>query len=162
MKVIFLDIDGVLNIFSTSYRTLAKPYGQHIEPHLVERLNYICKNIDTNIVISSSWKANMNDLEKQMKEQGFKYWDRVVGRTKFSGEMKNYKGEESGFRGYQIKDYLLENKIDNYVVVDDEISDICGTKCRAIEARFVVQTDMNEGLSDNNVDKILHILKDIK
>ena len=46
MKVIFLDIDGVLNMYGASCRTFMKPYGQHIEPHLVTRLNYVLENVN--------------------------------------------------------------------------------------------------------------------
>ena len=55
MNIIFLDIDGVLNMYGSSSRTFMKPYGQHIEPHIVQRLNYICEKVhNLNIVISSS------------------------------------------------------------------------------------------------------------
>jgi len=53
MKVIFLDVDGVLNIMGGSYRTFMKPYGHHIEYHLVQRLNYIIEKTGAKIVVSS-------------------------------------------------------------------------------------------------------------
>jgi hypothetical protein len=35
--LVFLDIiDGVLNMYGSSCRTFMKPYGQHIEPHLIK------------------------------------------------------------------------------------------------------------------------------
>ena len=43
MNIIFLDIDGVMNMYGSTSRTFMKPYGQHIEPHIVQRLNYICE-----------------------------------------------------------------------------------------------------------------------
>lgn len=153
MKIIFLDVDGVLNIMSDSYRTFMKPYGQHIEPHLVERLNWLIKQTDASIVISSSWKSNMENLEKQMVEQGFKYCDRVLGRTPFSGEMLDYIVSQSGYRGFQIEEYIKEHLSpeDMYIVFDDEVSDICGEKCNAINSFYVVHVDMNEGLQHKDV-----------
>lgn len=159
MKIVFLDIDGVLNIMSDSYRTFMKPYGQHIEPHLVERLNYLIEKTDSHIVISSSWKSNMEDLEKQMVEQGFKYWDRVLGRTPFSGEFEDC--EFGGYRGNQIKKWLDETaeKIDSYCIIEDEPSDVCGSRCRAILSYYVVPVDMTEGLSQNDINRALYILE---
>ena len=161
MKILFLDIDGVLNIMSNSYRTFMKPYGQHIEPHLVQRLNYIIDKTDVHIVVSSSWRHDMDDLKKQLQEQGFNYLGHILDRTPFSGEM-DMNGEESGLRGNQIQQWLKDAEfvIDAYCVLEDEVSDICGSKCRAIGARYVVEIDMAEGLSQNDVDRTLYILGD--
>ena len=151
MKVIFLDVDGVLNIMSNSYRTFMKPYGQHIEPHLVQRLNYLMEVTDARVVVSSSWRLHMDDLEGQMVTQGFKYWDRVIGKTRYG----------QGYRGEQIRDWISDNDYDGkYVVLEDEPSDVCGNKCRAINAMYVVHVDMNEGLTQNDVDRAIGILED--
>ena len=152
MRIIFLDIDGVLNIMSNSYRTFMKPYGQHIEPHLVQRLNYLIEKTNANIVISSSWRGDMEDTEKQMNEQGFKHWDKVIGKT---GR------DKEGHRGNEIKEWLTihkDNKIESFCVLEDETADVCGSKCRAIMAYHVVKVDMNEGLSDNNVSHAMGVL----
>ena len=136
MKVIFLDIDGVLNMYGASCRTFMKPYGQHIEPHLVNRLNYILEKVeDLKIVISSSWRFDMKDLEKQIKEQGFKYWDRVIGKTPVGDA-----------RGLEILDWLSEKEVEKYLVIDDECFDICGEVCNVIPVKRFLQTDGNEGI----------------
>lgn len=151
MKVLFLDVDGVLNVMSDSYRTFMKPEGHHIEYHLVDRLNYIIAKTDAKVVISSSWKSDMDDLEFQLKQEGFRYWDRVIGRTPFSGEMRRVSSKQSGYRGFQImqwlRDYPYVMDIEQYVVLEDEISDVCGEKCSEIPFENVVAVDMNEGLS---------------
>ncbi len=158
MKVIFLDVDGVLNIMGDSYRTFMKPYGQHIEPHLVQRLNYLMKKTETHIVVSSSWKANMDDLELQMKDQGFKQWDKVIGRTPFSGELNG--DRESGYRGNQIKHWLdnTEHEIESYVVLEDEPLDVCGEYCNVIPKEKVIHVDMADGLKNSDVMKAIEVL----
>lgn len=150
MKVIFLDIDGVLNMYGASCSTFMKPYGQHIEPHLVTRLNYVLENVnDLKIVISSSWRLNMKDLEKQIKEQGFKYWERVVGRT-----------PTREARGLEILDWLSDKDIEKYLVIDDENFDICGEKCNVIPANCFLQTDGNEGILNKDALNIIKYFKD--
>lgn len=155
MKVIFLDIDGVLNMYGSSSRTFMKPYGQHIEPHLVQRLNYIVEQTKCKIVISSSWRSDMEDLEKQLKEQGFKYWTEVVGKTCKPTEKEPnmpYPRTNENYlynhRGEQINKWLKDTSfaIKNYVVIDDEIYDICGEKCDVVPMSLVVQTDGKEGM----------------
>lgn len=164
-KIIFLDVDGVLNIMSDSYRTFMKPYGQHIEPHLISRLNFILKELEkedfnTSIVISSSWKADMDDLKTQMEEQGFAYWNKVIGRTPFGREMNNVEGINCGLRGLQIKQWLdsQAQEINDYVVIEDEPSDVCGEKCNVIPKEKVIHINMDEGLQHKDCISVLEKL----
>ena len=172
MNIIFLDIDGVLNMYGSSCRTFMKPYGQHIEPHLAQRLNYICENIkDLKIVISSSWRSDMDDLKKQLEEQGFKYWKLVIGKTCMP-KVKNDKipyprGEQCflyNFRGDQIKEWIDRNNFKGkYLVVDDEVVDICGEYCNIIPASRVREIDGKEGLLNKDaleIVKYFEIAKD--
>lgn len=166
IKVIFLDIDGVLNMYGASCRTFMKDYGQHIEPHLVQRLNYIVEQTKCKIVISSSWRSDMQDLEKQLKEQGFKYWTEVVGKTtkphfiagnkKPPYDLKNdYKYND---RGEQINKWLEDTNfaIKNYVVIDDEISDIDPH----IPNTLIIQTDYNEGMLHKDTIEVIKKLNE--
>lgn len=140
-------------MYGSSYRTFMKPWGQHIEPHIVQRLNYICKNVkDISIVISSSWRSNMEDLEKQIKEQGFKYWDKVIDKT-----------PDLNFRGEEIKKWIDINSFNGkYLVIDDEITDICGDYCNIILKENVLQTDGNEGLLHKDAMYIINYFKEVK
>lgn len=150
----------------SSCRTFMKPYGQHIEPHLAQRLNYICeKLVELRIVISSSWRNDMEDLEKQLTEQGFKHWGRVIGKTpKAYREHLDYTKPAKIFldhRGDQIQNWLEENQYRNkYLVIDDEMSDICGTICTTIPKEHTYQTDANEGMLDKDARAIIEYFKD--
>ena len=151
-KILFLDIDGVLNMYGASSRTFMKPYGQHIEPHLVNRLNYILEKVeDLKIVISSSWRNDMKDLENQMKKQGFKFWDIVIGKTIH---------DKTGFRGFEILEWFVKNTAEKYLVIDDEIIDICGDYCNVIPKKNVFKTDGNEGLLNKEALQIVEYFRD--
>ena len=179
MNLIFLDIDGVLNMYGSSSRTFMKPYGQHIEPHLVCRLNYICEKVEgLKIVISSSWRSDMDDLKLQLEEQGFKYWDKVIGKTcKPFLKDKNKKPPHDLktsfyciYRGEQIQEWLKDFRakctrehhkvVKKYLVIDDEIQDICGKTCNTIPKENVFEVDMNEGMLDRDAKKIVEYFKD--
>lgn len=167
MKIIFLDIDGVMNMYGSSSRTFMKDYGQHIEPHIVNRLNYICENVkDLRFVISSSWRSNMEDLEKQLKEQGFKYWHLVIDKTckplLVTDREPSYNLKDDylySFRGQQINEWLDRNKVTKYLAIDDEISDICGDKCNVINKDCVYKIDGNEGLLHKDAINIINYFK---
>lgn len=108
MKLIFLDIDGVLNSYAT--RPPEKPsglFGMHKE--LVDRLNEITKHTEALVVVSSTWRISER-WRKTMKENGIK---RVLARTPVM------RGE---IRGKEIEAFLRGHfpKPENYVILDDD------------------------------------------
>ena len=152
MRVVFLDCDGVINIMSPSYNTAYyRPDGSVVwfDAHLVLRLNWLIEKTDAHIVVSSSWRLDMADLKVQMEANGFKYWDRVIGETPYFG-----------YRGDEIQEWLdkTEVEVESYVVLEDEIQDVCGEKCMTISEEFVVEVDMRNGLSHQDVIKAKDIL----
>ena len=170
MNLIFLDIDGVMNMYGSSSRTFMKPYGQHIEPHLVNRLNYICENVkDLKIVISSSWRNNMEDLKLQLEEQGFKYWNLVIDKTckpKLNTSKEPPYNAKKDYlymhRGEQIEEWLKRKRFKGkFLVIDDEIDDICGDTCSNIDKEYAMQIDGNEGMLHKDAIKIIDYFKEI-
>jgi len=161
VNIIFLDIDGVLNIMSASYNSYNPEHGLGIhamEKHLIRRLEFIIERtsrvIPTKIVISSSWskEATINELTKYK----FKYIDSIIDRTA---------RDKYSLRGEQIAEWLENSKskydIREYIVLEDEISDVCGNKCSAIPGYCVIEVDMNEGLSNTDVIESIQLLNKI-
>ena len=150
--VVFLDIDGVLNITSASYTTAASKRNHLIEPHLVQRLEWFLKKTDASIVISSSWRYELNKLKEEMQKEGFQYWNRIIGTT--SKSFLPY------YRGEQIQKWLNEHpQILNYVVIDDNVSDICGCKCNEIPSENVVKVNPEIGLTHGDILQAMKIIK---
>lgn len=152
INIIFLDVDGVLNIMSDSYRSTdyINLGTNAIEIHLMQRLEFLMEQVEnTFIVLSSSWG------EKQfliaMQQRRFKYIDKIIGRT----------GRDIKWRGNQIKDWLDETDLNiiNYVVLEDEPIDVCGDYCNTIPKEKVVHVNMDEGLSHENILEAISILK---
>ena len=81
MKILFLDIDGVLNSLDSSHKlgTLHK-----FAPKSIKALNDVLKATGAVIVISSSWRFSHSyqEMEDLLQEQGVKC--RVVGQTPFN------------------------------------------------------------------------------
>ena len=141
MKVLFLDMDGVLNIMSRTYysHSYLELGSDPIEKHLMVRLEFILDRVpDARIVISSSWHEKQ--VMKRLTQARFKYLDRIIGRTP----------RDVNYRGNQIAKWLETNKVDNYIVIEDEVFDVCGSKCNVIRPEYVIKVDSNEGLSHKN------------
>jgi hypothetical protein len=117
MKILFLDMDGVLNDHS---HNLSNHYCG-IKSECVENLNLILKTIpNLYLVISSAWRYIV--LKGAMTVKGFEYLllvsgvdckDKVIGITSSD--------EEINSRGGQIRVWLNENKhrVSRYVILDD-------------------------------------------
>ena len=137
MKVIFLDIDGVLNVISQEH----DEYGSLFHPKFVENLKTIIDQTDAKIVISSSWRKSglvimqemwkhrnlpgeVIDVTPTLKLQrggGIQFWNDKLNKHP-TQQVHGY----SIPRGCEI-DYWLRNEayhfdsVESYVILDDDI-----------------------------------------
>lgn len=160
-KIIFLDIDGVLNsnkYFENNYlkhklikRTLddniyddVKEKMLQIDNTRVDILKEICDVTGAKIVISSLWKRNRlyPYIEKELIKLGLPIIDKTI----------NLKGNR---KGEEIKIYLYEHKVDNYVIVDDEVfDDFIDLMDRLIKTSYYDKM----GLEEEHKEKMIKIL----
>ena len=146
MKVIFLDIDGVLN--SDDYIDIAKN-SQGIERHIdIDKVKLLKKAIDetgAKTVLTSSWR-NSKDIGP-LRELLAKY-EIYFDVTPFI----NWE------RGLEIKQWLLEhNRGEDYIILDDEIYDSFD---KEMLRHLVKVSDANgrglgEGLTQKDIDTII-------
>ena len=110
MKVIFLDIDGVLNSSQT------KPEGEHvygIHAILVERFLKVVDITGAIIVLSSSWRNYEKDRQ-EIREAGIAFVDITPSMPKLGGA-------EACERGYEIQDWLDRHpEVQKYAIIDDD------------------------------------------
>jgi hypothetical protein len=150
-KILFLDIDGVLNSDEDWVETqvLGHPYNKgfdHLNRTKIALLELLIKNTDAKIVLSSTWRksVSLDTLHRKLVERGS-----TLKREVFIGVT-----EELGFcRGDEIQAYLEEFSPETYAIVDDN-DDMLET-----QAEHFVQTDGTRGLSLADVRLLSHILK---
>jgi len=131
MKVIFLDIDGVLNVIGQGH----DKYGKIFHKHFEDNLKWIIDSTGAKIVISSSWRKNGLEEMKSMwldrnlpgelidttpslylkKGGSIRFWNNKL-LEKPTPKIRGY----SIPRGCEIEYWLKENKVDNYVILDDD------------------------------------------
>lgn len=103
IKLIFLDIDGVIATYKTRFQ---------LTPKKQDLLGFILNETDAKIVLSSSWRHhNVEDTVKHMNEEGFRFSDKIIGVT-----VRGYHQLEKGAtikipRGVEISEWLDRNII---------------------------------------------------
>ena len=114
-KVIFLDIDGVLNTkwwYTQIDRNTPKDkYGYTFDPRSVANLKKIIDETGADIVISSSWKSfGLTELEEMWQDRGLPGF--VIDVTPTPAIRNN--------RGDEIDAWLEECRTEcQYVIIDD-------------------------------------------
>lgn len=156
MKVIFLDIDGVLNSqqFFIKLNQIYSGTGVYpapedkLDPELILRLNRLVMESGAKIVVSSSWRIgyhrNLAGLRELFRKRGIV--GDVLGITVIDGRI----------RGLQIREWLetwqrVTEPVESFVILDDD-SDMGPVLDR------LVKTSNETGLTDGDVERALKML----
>lgn len=108
-KLIFLDVDGVLN---HSISTDA------IDAKCLENLREIVKQTNSLIILISSWKSGWNKNKKEQFDSDANYLDerlKEVGLSIFDKSSRN-----AYPRCFEVADWLVRFNTNKYVVLDDD------------------------------------------
>lgn len=149
MKILFLDIDGVLN-YEASFRRWWAQYGNNkcIDRGNVEVLNAICEeHPDLNIVLSSTWRLyfSIPEMREQLVAQGFLFPERLIDRT------RSARRDEP--RGFEIRDWLAERDDVTAFVILDDYSDM------KPHMGHLVQTSDKHGLEHSHIRAVNRVLQ---
>lgn len=144
MKILFLDIDGVLNILNSG--------GLYaLNKKRLRILEDIIKDTGAKIVLSSTWRKDntaFRKLTRVLAYRGLKIYDVTPD---FSYQPQ--KPLERAYRGHEIQDWLDRHpEVENYVIIDDD-SDM-----KDSQLRHFVQTDPNTGLTETLAYRIKYKL----
>ena len=163
-KVIFLDIDGVLNTnrwyTQMDRNTIKDEYGYTFDPKSVANLRRIVEETGADIVISSSWKCmGLSQMEDMWSDRNLP--GKIIGITpnSVSDELLLSVDIDSidlfHIRGEEIKEWLTKygKRVSNYAIIDD-----MDNMLPEQQSHFV-QTDPEVGITEEDADKIITILK---
>ena len=162
MKILFLDIDGVLN--DSAWMTTLKKgdeanrvYGSGdewwidmLEPRAMLLLNDLLERTGAKVVVSSTWRLRHTPeaLQKLMEVRGFT--GEVIGRTP----------RISLGRGIEIRQWLKEHpEVESFAIVDDD-SDMEPHMDRLVQTSWFGQPGPRGagGLRPEHVDRLEGLL----
>lgn len=120
MKIIFLDIDGVLNVYGRE----SDEFGYLFHKKFEDNLRWIISETDAKIVLTSSWRyAGIERIREMWIYRGLpgEVIDITIDCYLLVGEGK-FEFYDEVNRGDEIQDWLDDHnsEIDSYVIIDDE------------------------------------------
>lgn len=142
-KIIFLDIDGVLNasdytcLLALSRRFEANKsgkkyndemdnktrdkYGQLFDPRCCQWLKYIIDMTGADIVISSTWRhSGIQEMQAMWKKRLLS--GNIVGITPNHNKIYNFYKDTKfeRFRGVEIESYINQHAVKSFCIIDDD------------------------------------------
>ena len=167
MKIIFLDIDGVLNSQlwylrirngETSCHDDVGLHNRNIDTTAVKFLNTLIDETGAKVVITSTWRLGrtIGELQSILESAGFV--GEVIGKTE---DLRYGSGGESILRGNEILHWIKSNEalldcyyndFKSYVIIDDD-SDMLYW-----QRNNFVQTDGYVGMTPTTIFKSKKIL----
>ncbi len=154
MKVIFLDIDGVLNSVMYDAERGDESRDTRIDMTRVALLAEIVKRTGAEIVLSSTWRDDW-DKDPTVAGDDGKYIDKCLASYGLSIMDKTPELDYSDDRKDEIIAWLVarEERIDSFVVLDD-----IGCGWGEISDRVVVTNPYGYGLEQRHVNTAIFIL----
>lgn len=119
VNIIFLDIDGVLNVIPQG----RDEFGSLFHQEFMDNLKWIIDETNAKIVISSSWRHDgLKTMQEMWKKRGIagEVIDVTPTRSSNYKETIGLPFHERLERGFEIQDWLYNNKYDRYVIIDDD------------------------------------------
>lgn len=148
MKVIFLDMDGVLN----TQANWGKRGAEALTPELVKRVSDLADRTGAVVVITSTWRVihPLPTLQAWLTLNGFRDRTLIIGATPDFARFGQKRQDE-------IADWLHHVYVDKWVVLDDDT--IGDNEWDKVSGHFV-KVDSRVGLSEENVKEAELILED--
>lgn len=146
-RLIFLDIDGVLN----SHKRSDEIGDQSVLPIGIDRtclglLKNFCEEIKASIIISSTWRKahpSVNWFIGMFAAHGWYFPEApIIGMTICSS---------SGYRGGEIDEYVSHIGNCDYVIFDDG--------CDFLPQHPLIHVDTRVGLQEHDIQKALKIFR---
>lgn len=167
MKVIFLDVDGVLNnsyTFSDINYEIMYGYGRRveIEDEKVEFLKQIVDATDAKIVLSSSWRTFFHKYNEKdivpIFEKGLELKNKLENHGLEIYDLTGF--DYNGNRENEIRAYLEKHDdISGFLIIDDCMDDVNGLfSDKTIKTKFYGLNRGNLGLTEKHVPIAIDIL----
>lgn len=147
MKVIFLDIDGVMTT-NKHLKMSDKYFGMEFDPEALSNLKYIIEKTDAWIVVTSTWRIGRRVTEMKDIFANYGLNGRIAGITPVINNVPRGKEIAEYIESYDIS---RRYKVDKFVIIDDD------TDMEHL-SDYLIKTDFMVGLTKEQADKAIEML----
>lgn len=174
-KILFVDIDGVLNsdnyaMYCHENNIDSRPLGYYsiFTPEAIKSIKYIIKETECLIVISSSWRGDMDSVYDAFKINGLET-NMIIGRTEYDASRLRGKEIDSWIKSQGLEKYfciyryleampklekeLKDANLFSYCILEDEPSDLLYT-----QGDYLCDIGMKDGLQMHHAERAVEIL----
>lgn len=160
-KIIFLDIDGVLNVYCEG----RDEYGCTFHKHFEDNLRWIINETGAKIVISSTWRMDgLSVMQEMWVKRGLP--GEVIDITPTEVDVVE-RGTCEFYdlvdRGFEIQQYIDDNNITSYCIIDDDNDMLPSQMDRFVRTANNQShpdcVDIGYGLTRICSEKVIEILK---
>ena len=157
MKIIFLDIDGVLNSVDSCERAGKNFFSDNPDPEHIKWLNFIIEQTGAKIVISSTWRKHCTYLSLWRLLDAFGFKGTIIGATPETNDIRGNEIRCWIDRYTNGRDWRLtktDDKLDpieSFVILDDD-SDMGEL------LPFLVKCKNEKGLTEAEAIKAIEML----
>lgn len=136
-NILFLDIDGVINLDPNNYTGPFKAEEQ------INNINELCLKYNLKIVVDSSWRHH-SDYKDILYNSGLDYSIPILDKT----EMLDIEREE------EILKYLETNLyVDKFIIIDDHDFELL--------SKYHVKTDSNLGFTRDKYEEAVKLIENL-
>lgn len=159
-KVIFFDVDGVLNCMPYNDRVKCKDAPASLNNENIKRLAEIQKLTDADLVICSTWRQ----LDVPDDENVYPMWKFLVSSLQeFGLKISDKTPDTKKGRPADIKQWLdMQNEDMQFVILDDDYSkcdyDKYNIGKHLVQTKYFCVTEEDGGLQEYHVQEALKIL----
>ncbi len=176
MKVLFLDIDGVLKD-DNCFRYENNHLGEYMKKSFLledkfKILSEICKKYDLKVVVTSAWKCDVSKVKsiKDVEEDNLGLCELHSLLNKYGIELYGYTPDvpnpskpwcQNMCKEYDIEAFLIDHpEVTHYVIVDDvSENDIYTLQDHLLKTKFDEDGLGNGGLLPHHIDDIKEFIK---
>ena len=175
MKVIFLDIDGVLNTQQTFMKIYEewKKTGERRTEIDLERVGFLKEIVaatDAKIVLSSSWRSALKIVDGKMESSRPKMIDLIKIFTEYDLTIYDVTpNDNKRWRENEIKAWLEENDVESFIILDDDSYDLQSFLHKELiktsltkDDEMVTNMEPITGLCKEHVEEAIKILNHTK
>lgn len=154
-KLIFLDIDGVLNsdnwtrrYFRENFHYIAE-IDQDLDPRTLNIIDTLVDKTKGEIVLISSWRFDLENTKRRLNFSGLK------SKINYSLPIFPLESESGWSRGKLIFEFLKKNKCERYIILDDTDDELSNHG----KERFI-KIDPVTGITETDMNKAIKLLNE--